>query len=74
MRLQQHGHSFQDVSPGCRAVSSAVTKKVLVLLSLQRALQVELSPSETPYIDTIASLAAALYPRLTSVRMPEPAL
>lgn len=53
---------LNDVSPGCRSVSTSVARKVLLLIAIQKSLNVAIPALEVPHIETVEQLAAALLP------------
>ena len=53
-------HDMLDISGHCGSVSSAATKKVLLLVALQKAMEVDLTVVNTAYIDTTKELAAII--------------
>lgn len=55
-QLKKGGLKFTDHSGTCGSVSSAVTKKILLLLALQRALGIQFEKHEAADIDTISQL------------------
>ena len=46
-----------DLNVKCDAASSSLTKKILLMIALNRALQLELSPEESAEITTLSELA-----------------
>lgn len=48
----------QDLSMNCAGVSSVETKKILLLIALQRALGIQIDPDLAPEIRTMDDLAA----------------
>lgn len=58
--LKKNGLEFVDHSGTCAAVSSAVTKKILLLISLQKALNIQFPAGTTADINTIPQLCRAV--------------
>lgn len=59
-----------DVSLNCTGESSVITKKVLLLLALQKGLAIQFSPDETADIETLPQLAAVIFRDLKAARQP----
>jgi len=58
--LKKGGLKFEDRSGSCGAISSSVTKKILLLISLQKALSIQFSKEESPAILTITELTHSI--------------
>lgn len=58
-RLRERGVSVEEVSPGC-GVSSAETKRILLLLSIQKTLKVRFDGQSAAYMETVRDLAAEI--------------
>lgn len=56
-RLSRANRELLDVSKHCGATSSAMTKKVMLLLAVQRDFEVDLSGEDTADIETTRQLA-----------------
>ena len=63
-RLKKDGLKFNDHSGTCAAVSSTVTKKILLFMALQKGLGVEFPKSRTPYVTTIGGMAELIISQL----------
>jgi hypothetical protein len=50
-----------DISLNCSSTSSVVTKKVLLLMAIQRELGIRFDPAETAEIETVTQLAETAY-------------
>ena len=57
MELSGGDLSKSDVSQGCAGATSAVTKKVLLLLAIQKELNIKFDPSESADIETLRQLS-----------------
>lgn len=55
-RLQRGGLEYADKSVGCTSVASSVTKKILLVMSLQKALGVRFDPDEVAETATLSNL------------------
>lgn len=64
--VKQAGNTVpgMDVLPHCGSASSATHKKILLLLALQRELQITISPKQGADCETVAQLARAVSQRL----------
>jgi len=62
--LKKGGLKFVDHSGSCSSVSSAITKKVLLLISLQKALGITFPKEEVAYILTVTQLTHSVAKRL----------
>lgn len=58
--LQKNGLKVKEHSGTCASVSSAVTKKILLLISLQKALNIKFAKEETANITTVSQLSVAV--------------
>lgn len=58
--LKKNGLQFVDHSGTCAAVSSAVTKKILLLIALQKALNITFPRNKTADILSIGQLCEAV--------------
>lgn len=56
-QLKKGGLKFKDHSGTCGSISSSVTKKILLLIALQKALGIQFEKNETADITTIPELA-----------------
>lgn len=54
---KKQGVVINENSGGCSAISSALTKKVLLLISLQKGLDIRFGKNETADITTVTELA-----------------
>lgn len=63
-KLSRDELALVEVSSGCTDVSTAVTKKVLMLLGIQKTLNIKFPTETTAYIDTISDLAQAILEQL----------
>ena len=68
LRINDRSVKLAQGSNTCTNQSSTDIKKVLLSLSLQRALGVRLSPEESADIETVTQLAHALHARLEEGR------
>lgn len=59
-----------DLSLTCTGASSASTKKILLLLSLNRGLEITISPAEAVEIETISQLSRAVLRKLAEKQIP----
>lgn len=53
---------LNDVSPGCRSVSTFVARKVLLLIAIQKSLNIAIPAIEVPRIETVEQLVDVLLP------------
>ncbi len=56
----QKDEPLQDISMTCTGASSASTRKVLLLMSIQKKLGFKFDYDEVPYIETVPQLAQAI--------------
>ncbi|MGN1002479.1 MAG: hypothetical protein ACI4PC_06875 [Oscillospiraceae bacterium] len=68
MKLQGKDVPLQDVSGGCRDISSVEAKKVLLFVSVQNALEIRFPAIETAYYETISDLTEAVLRALRAAR------
>lgn len=66
--LRKDGLVFADHSGTCAAVSSAVTKKILLLIALQKALGIRFPRDRTAEIDSIPRLCVEIAEQLAGGR------
>lgn len=69
LRVNDRSVKLAQGSNTCTNQSSTDIKKVLLSLTLQRALDVKLTPDESANLETIEQLAGALYARRTCANM-----
>jgi hypothetical protein len=53
-----------DISGSCTGSSSVVTKKVLLLISLEKELDIDFQPEESARITTVSELAESVHKKL----------
>jgi hypothetical protein len=58
------GAASTDVSANCSGASSALSKKVLLLMALERDLGLDFSPEESVMIRTVRELAESIQARM----------
>lgn len=56
-RIPRGGLAEQDISMNCAGISSVETKKILLLIALQRSLGIQIDPDLVPMIRTVDDLA-----------------
>lgn len=56
-RIPRGGLAEQDISMNCAGISSVETKKILLLIALQRSLGIQIDPNLVPMIRTVDDLA-----------------
>ena len=60
VELANQGVQVSDISPGCSGVSSEAAKKALLLVTLQKALDIRLDKERAAYLETLSDLASEL--------------
>ncbi len=53
-----------DLSHSCTGSSSAVTRKILLLMALEKALDIEIQPEESALITSVADLAELVFTKM----------
>lgn len=56
-RIPRGGLAERDISMNCAGISSVETKKILLLIALQRSLGIQIDPDLVPIIRTVDDLA-----------------
>ena len=56
-RIPRGGLAERDISMNCAGISSVETKKILLLIALQRSLGIQIDPDLVPMIRTVDDLA-----------------
>lgn len=56
-RIPRSGLAERDISMNCAGISSVETKKILLLIALQRSLGIQIDPDLVPVIRTVDDLA-----------------
>jgi hypothetical protein len=60
----REGAAPADVSANCSGASSALSKKVLLLMALERDIGLDFSPEESVMIRTVRDLAESIHARM----------
>ena len=64
MSVDREELAGMDLSSSCTGSSSVVTKKVLLLLSIEKELDIDFSPGESVNITTVSGLAESIFQKL----------